>query len=167
MAQAITTSIVIDFSNDSENSGVLKVEVDSDASGYNNGVTSFKPGDSPVLLMYKTSNVKILQIASSYGTVSSFASGKRAKREFVTFAGAKEASPSYPISSGFSSKWVGKSGGTVTQEQNSLSLNSLFTGVLLIEYNTDFTALRLKDVPKSLDGETSFPIVVFIQGEVP
>lgn len=166
MPEKITTSITIDFSSSDGASGILKAEVDNREEGFNEGNTTFYAGDSPVFLLYKSDNVTILKIESSYGSVSSIDTGTIDQEEFLIFAGAREASPAYPIKSGFSSKWIGKSGGSVTAEESQILLTKDFTGVLKVNYKSFYTAYRLSGIPTVLDGETSFPVSIFIQGVV-
>lgn len=58
--KTISTTIVVDFTSDDENSGsVLKVEIDAREDGFNEGDTSFSALDEPVYLLYKTKNVLV------------------------------------------------------------------------------------------------------------
>lgn len=159
----ITTSLVIDF-DAGEEGGILTAEIDDRTDGYNTGNTSFVPGDSPAFLVYKTTNVVIDGIDQSEGAVNIIAAGSIDVEEYLTFANEREASPSKPISSAFSSKWVGRDGGIVTQTESKITVPTPTVAALKITYKSNFTAYRLTGVPLELDGETSFPIIIYIAG---
>lgn len=163
----ITTSLVIDFKTD-DDTGILKAEIDSREGGYNDGITSFIPGDSPVFLVYKSPDVTIEGITASSGTVSLIASGSHSNSiddsEYLTFANEREATPKYPISGGFSSKWLGTNGGVVSESEQKVVIPAKAVAVLKVDYTTLFDAYRLSNVPETLNGETSFPVVIFIAG---
>lgn len=160
----ITTSLVVEFdSKDGE--GILNLEVDDRIDGLNKGVTDFAPGDEVGLLLYKTSNVVIDQIIVSSGNIQQAGQGSRPIEEFVTFANENTASPRYPIMSGFSFTWAGNSlGGLTVVSENTVRAGSVGVAAAQIKYTTTFQQLKLINVPLSLNGLTSFPIVVFVSG---
>lgn len=158
----ITTSITIDFDAGDGDEGILKAEIDDRPTGYNSGVTNFVPGDSPVFLVFKTSNVTIDRMESSLGTISSVGSGTKEIEEFITFADTREASPGYPVSGGFSYEWFGGSG-SPTVSESKITIPAKTVGVMKIKYDAKFSAYRLSS-PTSYNGVTTFPIVVFIAG---
>jgi len=164
----ITTSLVVDF-DPGDTGGILKAEIDARPSGYNSGLTSFVPGDSPVFLLYKTTNVTITAIETSVGSVVNIGTGIRAlgdagEEEYITFANTREGTPAYPIFSGFTSKWLGIAGGIVTNTENKITVPTPVVAALKIGYNAQFTAYRLTGVPLLLDGESKFPVVIYISG---
>ena len=168
----ITTSIVVNFSADqSDAEGVLIVEVDDREDGLNGGNTSFIPGDKVAMLVYQTSNVAITKEIATAGSLVSAGSGTRLiEKELITFTGSgKTANTRYPVSGGFSSEWLGLSGGAVTQSgETAITVappveNEPVVGVLSVTYTTSFTVRNLNS-PVSLQGLTDFPIVVFFNG---
>ena len=160
---SITTSIVVDF-DPGDGEGVLTAEVDSRQDGYNDGETSFRPGDSPAFLVYKSSNVTVTDMIVSYGSIDGLGSGTSQEVENLSFAMEREVSPGKPITSGFSSKWLGADGGAVTQTETKLTGANKVVAVLHVEYTSAFTAYRLTGVPTTLNGETTFSIVIYIAG---
>lgn len=161
----ITTSLVVEF-DPGDGEGVLKAEIDGRVDGYNNGITNFIPGDSPAFLRYKSGNVDIDSQVSSAGSISSLGSGSITIDEYITFTNTREGSPGYPISSNFTYKWVGTSWGLVTATENKVTTAVNAIGVLKVSYTSRFDAFRLTSVPLVLDGETTFPVVIFISGVV-
>lgn len=163
MSEIITASIVIDF--DAKAEDILKVEVDDRLDGLNKGKTSFAPGDEVGLLIYRTSNVTIDKIITSLGSVKAEGSGSRQLEEFITFADADEAGSNYPIKSNFSYSWIGETlGSLVLQGESSVKASSKGVAAAQIKYTTDFLQYRLINIPKSYNGLTSFPVVVFVVG---
>ena len=130
----LSTSLVIEFANDDEDSGnksMLKAEIDDRSDGYNSGSTSFRAGDEPTYLVYKTSDVTINLhmntlpspngiIVGSYvptaGEQEAFDLGEidelpttetRVIEEMLMFACADSAQLSYPLNGKFTYEWVG------------------------------------------------------------
>lgn len=170
MANTITTSIVVQFSAGSEG-GVLIVEVDdrdATAGGLNGGKTSFLPGDTVNLLLYRSSNVTLLAALASIGSLSAGSQVTISKTEDVTFAGETEASVRYPILPGsLSYQWIGASQGAVTVVgENNVRIpappaNSYAVGIARVTYNTRATVYRLQH---SDPGLSEYGIVAFFAG---
>lgn len=112
--QIVTASQIINFDDDSDaDRGVLKIEVDRRPDGLNGGKTSFRPGDSVGLLLYKSPNVDILEgpIVTA-GSLQSEGNHTTDHMGFLTFADNHDAAMSYPIPNP-SLSWIGNSlGGT-------------------------------------------------------
>jgi hypothetical protein len=160
---SITASIVVNFdAGDAE--GILTAEIDGRENGLNGGETSFRPGDSPAFLVYKSPNVQVNEIVASAGSISNLGLGSSEESELISFANVREASPRKPISSGLSTKWLGNNGGTVSLQNGKLTIPNKAVAVLKADYVSDYNAYRLKNVPEELNGETSFDIVIYISG---
>lgn len=162
----VTTSLVVDFSP-KDGGGVLKAEIDNRENGYNNGETSFVAGDSPVFLVYKTSNVRLINGTpkSSLGYIHSISSNVSIEvEEYLTFANERTATPTYPIYGNFYKEWFGGSG-SVSYTENSVNVSNKTIGVLRVSYTTKAIAYQLSGVPTQVNGRTSFPVVIFIAGE--
>ena len=161
----ITASLVVEF-DAGEDGGILTAEIDTFPTGLNSGETSFVPGDSPGFLIYKTSNVVIDSITTSAGAVSNLGSGFTPEpiEDHIIFTDDKVQDVSKPIFSSFTSKWLGASLGAVTYTEKTVTVGSIGVGVLKISYNSFFSKHRLTGVPAVLNGETSFPVVIYIVG---
>lgn len=161
----ITTSLVVEFTTGEED-GLLTAEVDGFETGLNGGDTSFVPGDSPGFLIYKSSNVIIDSITPSVGSISNLGSAFTPEpiEDFLTFTDSRTASVNKPIYSGFTSKWLGNNLGAVTRSEVNVTAANNGVGVLKVSYNSFYSQHRLTNVPTVLNGETSFPVVIYIIG---
>lgn len=97
--RVITASQIINFDDDSdEDRGILSLEVDSREDGLNAGKTSFQPGDSVGLLLYRSPNVRI--VAGPILTAGSIAEEGIHITDhvgFLPYAGETSANMSHPI----------------------------------------------------------------------
>lgn len=156
MSKSVTTSITISFqSNDS--SAILKAEIDARPDGYNGGVTQFSEGDEPVFLLYKSGNVKVLEIISSEGSVVKLATGTHKVEEELTFVKSKSASLGYPLNSGF--QVLDSSSGNYSILGNSVVAAKLMVAVVKVQYFVKFDAYKIK----ATSGQRS--VLVYIEGE--
>ena len=162
-AQTITTSLVVNF-EPGDGGGILTAQIDDRETGFNLGETSFRPGDSPAFLVYKSSNVTISDTVVSYGSLTDLGGGSSAETELLSFEMTREVSPSKPISSNFASKWLGNDGGIVTNTETNILVPDKVVAVLKADYTANFNAYRISGVPTTLDGETTFNIIVYIAG---
>jgi hypothetical protein len=76
----------------------------------------------------------------------------------------QEVSFQYPVYSGFTSKWLGKNGGTLQVVNRQIARKpTAGIGIALVSYTTFYTAYRLNS-PAILNGETDFSILVLFVG---
>ncbi len=164
----VTTSLVIEFDQGLDDTGILLAEIDAFPNGLNKGITSFAPGDSPGFLLYMSSNVVVDSIQSSEGVVSSLGGGVTPEpiEENLIFTDKNKTGVTYPISSGFTSKQLGDNYdlGSITHTETEVFIQNVGVGVVHVEYTANYRKYRLNGVPSSLNGETSFPIIIFITG---
>ena len=108
--QIITASQIINFDRDEDaDRGILRLEVDNRNNGLNAGKTSFSPGDSVGLLLYKSPNVTILHgPIVTYGSISEEGTHITEHEGFLAFAGDTEQTMSHPICTP-ALGWVGNS----------------------------------------------------------
>ena len=163
MAGVVTTSLVVQFgSADDAANYHLSAEIDSREAGFNKGVTSFLPGDNPAFLVYKTEELS-LQFYHSTGGKTSLGTVIIPQDEFIVFAEQKEVQLSKPPSGGVSlTLYGGKTGAKVTGQ--SVSLPEKGTAVYRATYNAKAYAYKLTGIPLTIDGKSSFPVVVVIVG---
>ncbi len=158
----ITTSIVVEFT-DPEGSGILKVEIDdrpASEGGLNNGETSFPPGSSPGLLLYRSNNVGTLTQQTSEGQLAGAGTFLVQKQEFITFAGVAEAELSYPAAGGVNILRSMGVGGATLSGQTKMVLPSPGVGVIEVRYMAQAIGYRL------VGAGSGMPVVVFFQGAV-
>jgi hypothetical protein len=160
----VTTSIVVNFDNSS--GGQLSAEIDARPTGYNGGRTSFVAGDAPVILIFASSDVSIDEVLASAGVPGAVVGGVGTVEvsEDLQFTGSAEASLSKPFYNSFSYKWLGNNLGTPTPSENKVLIPAPGVGVLRIKYNALFTAYRISSVPSPLNGETTFPVLIVVNG---
>jgi hypothetical protein len=160
----VTATLVVQFRN--ESAGVLQAEIDARPDGYNNGRTSFVPGDSPAFLIYKSTNVTILAEEVSAGNIATLQGGLVSVTDFLTFANADEASLSKPIHSGAVYKWLGNNLGAPTiVGDTKVRLTTKGVGILKLTYNAQFLARQFAGLPTVLNGETEYQVIAVITGE--
>lgn len=163
---AVTTSLVVQFGSESDAENFfLSAEIDSRSDGFNNGVTTFLPGDSPYYLVYKSAELSLTTVTTS-GTIASAGTTSIPITEFKTFAGSKTQSLSKPPNGSVSVNVLASVGapGTPTVSGTSLSFNEAATAVVKVSYTTTPSVFQLINVPTSLGGESSFPVVIYIVG---
>lgn len=162
----VTTSIVVEFKK--EGSSVLTAEIDSRPTGFNNGRTSFSPGDSAVFLLFKTDDVTVDSLISSYGVVEAVtpippATDLYEVEEWLTFADTDTASLSKPYTIGLTYEWYGTNLGTLTPDGTSIRAATKGVGVAKVKYRSRFTAHSIAS-PLTMNGKSDFQILVFVAG---
>lgn len=169
---ANTTSIVVSFADQAAASAAnahLSAEVDSRPTGLNGGKTSFKPGDTAWLLIYMSDNVELTgtPIASAGSIGGGQAITGISKTQEVTFANEDSSSIQVPSTGITAIKWLGTSLGALTLEGNKTAVKAASKGVAVakVTYSCNATAYSIT-APVTLDGETSFSIVIFIEGQL-
>lgn len=170
MASSVTTSIVVQFAQSSGSSSILTAEVDDRAvidGGLNGGKTSFLPGDTVALLMYKTSDVILDAAMTSLGTLAAGSSVIVSKTEDITFAGETEATLRYPVTGSLSYQWIGADLGAISLiGENTLRIpaaaaGSYPVGLARITYQT---TAQIYTLSHSDPGLSDYGIVVFYAG---
>lgn len=162
----VTATLVVDF-NVGDSGGKLIAEIDARPDGFNGGKTSFAPGEQPVYLIFKSAEVVIDSQTPSAGSIAALAplTGLFAMEEILDFADATEATLQKPVYSGLTAKWLGNSLGTpVLVGDSKLVAPTKGVGVLKVNYNAQFLAYRLTNVPVKLNGETNYHVLIVIKG---
>lgn len=162
MAGVVTTSIVIQFGDEDSEQYHLTAEVDSRLDGFNKGNTKFIPGDSPAILVYRSPELS-LQLIASTGSLGSLGTGTIDVEEYLIFANEATAQLSKPPQGSVTLKRLsGPTGARVVGKE--VVLSQAGVGVYKANYKAKYDAYRLKNVPTTLNGETSFPVVIVIIG---
>lgn len=158
----------VQFGNpDSESSGHLSAEVDSRPEGLNGGRTSFSPGETVYILVYRSENVTITDTLCSAGSISPQGSTVLTLTEEVMFEDADTSQLPKPsrLSSLASSLWYGRSLGALTLQSDKLTVKAQSKGVAVAKVTFEAEALVYAlTAPASLNGETDFSILVLIKG---
>lgn len=153
----VTASIVVEFSQEG-GEGILLAEIDSRDDGLNAGDTTFYPGSSPGILLFKSSNVVIDSIVVSEGTLGSVGTDSFTEEEWLTFANEKKASPRYPISGSASLSNQANITGAASISEVGVTYPTPQIGVAYLTYQTTANQYRLNGASGTR------PVVIFISG---
>lgn len=165
----VTATLVVNFDDGRTGDAFLQLEIDSREDGFNAGNTTFGPGEQPVYLEFKTSSMTVLERVVSAGLIQPLnliaPDNEILVEEFITFPRDRVQALSKPIDSGFTFKWLGNDLGALTPIDE-LTVQSALTGVGVakVTYTAKFEAFRLVNVPFPLNGENTFPVLVFHTG---
>jgi len=148
--------------------GHLSAAVDTRPNGLNGqagGQTSFAPGATVAILIYRTNNVTITQTGCSAGSLSMGEQATVNITEDIIFADEQESNISKPAISTPTVQWFGRSLGAVTlkPDQTTLRASSQGVAVARVSYQARADVLRLTS-PASINGTTDFGIAVYIAG---
>jgi hypothetical protein len=165
MAGAITTSLVVQFGSDTDDSYTLSAEIDSRVEGFNKGNTSFLPGDSPYYLVYKSPELTLSTVQSTGNSVNSGTTDIDVV-EYITFANSKTQNLSKPPVGSVTLTQLASVGtpGTLSRDGQTLYYAEPAIAVVKAEYTTRPSVYRMTGIPTTLGGETTFPVVVVITG---
>ena len=163
----LSTTIVVQFSDDDTEGGYIAAEVDSRADGLNDGNTSFVPGDIIFFLVFLNSKTDVEQVITSGGSVNLSSSFNIQYEEFVTFDNKRGASIAHPALAINSFEWYGNNLGNITiaNDEVSLIIGEKGVGVAKVTYTSKVYAYDLAS-PLVMNGETKFQIVVVVIGKL-
>ena len=165
-----STTVVVQFTNPAAAAAAnahLSAEIDSRPEGLNSGKSTFIPGTSAYLLIYKSANVQLLQAQSSAGSFSYSGTVLVQRTDELQFADVATASLAAPMDGAIVSyKWIGRDLGvpTVGVDGKTVTVPTSGVGVLSITYNSTATIGALAS-PATVSGEIDFSILVLIKGE--
>ena len=155
-----------DGSGGSGLSGQLSAEVDTRPDGLNGGRSSFNPGETVYILVYKSDNVTVTDTICSAGSMAAQGSTVVTKTEELMFEDADTASLQVPAQSSLSSTvWYGRSLGNLTLQSDKVTVraSSKGVGVAKVTYGALALIYALSS-PATLNGETDFSILALIKG---
>ncbi len=147
-------------------SGHLSAEVDTRPQGLNGGKTSFSPGETVYLLVYKSANVSITDTICSAGSLTAQGTATVTLNDELMFEDADTASLSVPARTGLNaSAWYGRSLGSLTLQADKLTVKAQArgVGVAKVRYEALAQVYALAS-PASLNGESDFSILALIKG---
>jgi hypothetical protein len=183
----VTATLSVNFSkNETSGNKFLSWQVDDrseEDGGLNLGDTSFSPGDTAFLLLFRESSVRLDETFTSAGTLTKAASGQiyvfsdeKDTTEYITVSNSNTANLSKPCNVGTPSlSWLGKNlkvgKGTpkLEMDKNSdgttsevvINLGTEMVGVIKAEYSSSAQAYKLSGVP------TDYPsAIVFATGTI-
>ena len=162
----VTTTLVVQFAD--PGGGILTAEVDNRPDGFNGDKTSFAPGDSPIFLLFKTPDVTVDAIISTYVDVVAITPIAPLTylydvEEWLTFADTTQAFLSKPYYSDLEYQWYGRNLGVLTPRNGAILAEHKGVGVAKVKYKSLYTPYAIPS-PLTMNGKTSFEILVFIKG---
>jgi hypothetical protein len=159
-------TIRVQFGNPNGVDAHLSAEIDTRPDGLNGGRSSFSPGETAYILVYKTDNVTITDTICSAGSLSAYGSAVVTVTEELTFEDSDTANLSKPARAGLSqSVWYGRSLGGLTLQPDKVTVKASSKGVAVVKVTYDALALVYAlSSPSTLNGETDFSILALIKG---
>jgi len=146
--------------------GHLSAEIDARPGGLNGGKTSFNPGETAYLLVYKSSNVVITGVWCSAGSIAPHGSTTVTVTEDVMFEDADRATLHKPVKNALASvEWIGRSLGNLTLGADKMTVTADTSGIAVsrVSYEVDALVYALT-APASINGKTDFSILALIKG---
>lgn len=146
----------------------LSAEVDSRPAGLNAGKTTFIPGTSAYMLIYKSPNVALVAGEASAGSFSYGGTAVVQQSEELQFLDVATATLKVPREGDIVSyQWIGRDLGTpsVGVDGKTITVPTAGVAVLKIVYDAIATIGALT-APESVNGEVDFSVLVLIKGEV-
>jgi hypothetical protein len=147
-------------------SGHLSAEVDARSDGLNGGRTSFSPGETVHILVYKSNNVAITETICSAGSLTAQGTTTVTLSDELMFEDTDSASLSVPARGGLDTAvWYGRSLGGLSLQGDKVTVKaaSKGVGVAKVAYQADAQVYALAS-PASLNGESDFSILALIKG---
>jgi hypothetical protein len=161
-------TIRVQFGNPdgSEAAGHLSAEIDTRPGGLNGGRTSFNPGETAYILVYKSDNVSITDTICSAGSLSSQGTAVVSVTEEIMFEDADTANLGKPARTGISQTvWYGRSLGGLSLQSDKVTVKAAAKGVGVAKVTYDALArVYALSSPSTLNGETDFSILALIKG---
>lgn len=161
-------TIRVQFGNPdgSGSDGHLSAEIDSRSDGLNNGKTSFSPGETVHILVYKSDNVSITDALCSAGSLSAQGNAVVTRTEELMFEDADTATLDKPAFVNLAqSVWQGRSLGGLTLQSDKVRVKAATKGVAVAKVTYEAPALVYAlSSPSTLNGETDFSILALIKG---
>jgi len=168
---AVTATVTVAFSN-SAGSAQLSAEIDNRPDGPNEGKTSFSPGDDVYLLVRKSADVTVAGYAT-IGNVSLVgAVTGMEEKEMLVFPRTRSAELSKTPEGGVSFTWFGTVPGTPVVKGKTVNLTGAYDkdnppiGVAEAVYTTAAESWKLSGIPATVNGKSSFEVLVVMVGTV-
>lgn len=144
----------------------LSAEIDSRSDGYNQGRTSFKPGDVVYFLVYKSANVVYDSPIASAGCITSHGATAVPQTADLAFPNVRTATIGKPATGITASQWLGNALGALTLVDE-MTVQAEVQGVAVARVSTAAPAdLWSLSSPASINGLTDYSILIFIQGHL-
>jgi hypothetical protein len=144
--------------------GHFSAEIDGRSDGLNAGKTSFAPGDSVYILVYRSGNARVAGTDCSAGSISANGSASVTVSEDIMFEGEQTASLQRPAAGGLTGTvWLGRDLGALSLGSDKTTVTASSKGVAVARVTYAGTADVYKlSTPPTLNGSTDYSILVVI-----
>lgn len=162
----VTTTLVVNF-GDTTGGDTIQAEIDDREKGFNNGKTSFVPGDQPAYLVYPSPNIAEVINTPSMGSIQNLGAGTRSITQEVQFQKSSESKVRFPVSSLSKVEWVGNDLGPLgVVDGSTLRASSSGVAIALVTFNVAYRAFRITNLPLDPLGDGSgYNVLVYIEGK--
>lgn len=161
-------TIRVQFGNPdgSGSEGHLSAEVDTRPDGLNSGRSSFNPGETAYILVFKSDGVSITDTLCSAGSLSPQGSAVVTVTEELMFEDADTATLGKPARSSLTqTAWYGRGLGALSLQADKVTVKAQAKGVAVAKVSYEVLALVYALAsPATLNGETDFSILALIKG---
>lgn len=160
-------TIRVQFGSGTLESDHLSAEVDDRAAGPNEGKTTFLPGDTAWMLVYRSEGIE-LALESSAGSIVGGTEVALVKTEDVSFEAGATGSLPVPARAITDVLWIGRSLGALQLGADGMSLTAASSGVAIARVTYAVKAVSFGLVsPASVAGLNDFDVLVLITGTRP
>ena len=167
MATKVTTTVVANFDGGAAGASQFDAEIDTRENGFNGGKSSFVAGDQPAYLVRRSPNVVIDSQVASVGVIGIHVIQEEEEvTEFLLFDETNVATLSqHALPGTLTFKWLGTNLGNLTLS-GIKDIEAAVSGVAVaqVTYTTSFDAFFINNIPVPLNGESTFPVLVVING---
>jgi hypothetical protein len=144
----------------------LRAKIDDRPESPNAGKTRFEPGDRVYILVFASNGVTVDAQASA-GSIMKVSEGSVPQTETLQFTGTDNDTLTFPAIPPLSTTWLGNNGGSLSlapgSDRKVIASQGKITGVAEVTYSAAAQIWVLSS-PASVEGKTSFPIIVSING---
>lgn len=170
MTEIVVATLNVTFGEDTASSeGQLKLEIDDRPTGLNKGDTSFSPGDQVGYIIFKDSNVTVIEHMTTAGGTTAAGSITKEIDEQITFTNSDTGSLGYPPDGAVSLQWLGRCYEIYTDDNNNTGVRAQSStpnvthsnlkmtdgkkvaGILRAQYDTTGTGYYLRNVPEDFE----------------
>lgn len=169
MAQTVITAhVVVQFAGDEDVNVV--VELDDRENGFNNGKTTFTPGQDAYILVFLPTGWVVSSATVTAGTIGYVQGDTRAVEQYMEFPNTDDATMQYPYDNTFVYQWLGSAPGSLTpisqfkavlppRTQDPITgafIPEYRIGIAKVNYNSVCQVWKVSGVPANIDRVMAF-----------
>jgi hypothetical protein len=163
---SVVNALVVNFGESAaSDSGSITVEWDDSLNVDDAGEvkTNFVPGDELYLLVHHGSDVDIVGVKSSSGTVSGGGAVSLTRTQEIGWGSIDDKQNlNYTPMGCIKYKWFGRSGAGASVVDKVITMAGSFPCLALVEYVARFLRYRLQTQKVTLTGDETYPFLVYV-----